>query len=49
MMALSNLYWNIGSTKWGGNQLEQKPDNQTLNHVDENTQPGELKEVVIGL
>lgn len=22
MMALSNLYWNIGSTKWGGNQTD---------------------------
>jgi len=22
MMVLSNMYWNIGSTKWGGNQKD---------------------------
>jgi cellulose synthase/poly-beta-1,6-N-acetylglucosamine synthase-like glycosyltransferase len=29
MMVLSNMYWNIGSTKWGGNQKDIPVDNTT--------------------
>jgi chitin synthase len=53
MMALSNLYWNIGSTKWGGNQTDApaEPNTSTTEVTlsEENTYPHELKEVCIGL
>jgi chitin synthase len=41
MMVLSNMYWNIGSTKWGGNQKDV-PQEATIEIVNVEAEPSNI-------